>query len=102
MRADPDAAARMLESLDAPRIAADLGAITVPTLVVHGGRDVIVPVSVGAAAAAAIPHAELVVIEDAGHVWHATGRLRSVAAQAPLQTRTAGAASWSSIALVTS
>ena len=68
MRADPDAAAGMLESHDVPRIAADLGAITIPTLVIHGRCDVIVAPSVGEAAAAAIQHAELVVIEDAGHV----------------------------------
>jgi pimeloyl-ACP methyl ester carboxylesterase len=68
MRAEPDAAARMLESHDQPRIAPDLGAIEVPTLVIHGRRDAIVPLSVGEAAASAIPDAELVVIEDAGHV----------------------------------
>lgn len=68
MRADPDAAARMFESHDVPRLAPDLAAITVPTLVIHGSRDAIVPLPVGTATAAAIPGAELVIIEGAGHV----------------------------------
>jgi pimeloyl-ACP methyl ester carboxylesterase len=68
MRADPDAAARMLESHDQPRISPQLGTITVPTLVIHGRRDAIVPLSHGEATAAAIAGAELVVIDDAGHV----------------------------------
>lgn len=68
LRADPDAAARMFESHDVPRIAPDLGAIAVPTLVIHGRLDAIVPLSAGETAAALIPGAELVVIDDAGHV----------------------------------
>jgi pimeloyl-ACP methyl ester carboxylesterase len=68
LRADPDAAARMFETHDVPRLAPDLGAIRVPTLVVHGSLDVIVPPSVGRATAAAIPDAELVMIDGAGHV----------------------------------
>ena len=57
MRADPESAARMLESHDVPRIAPDLGAIEVPTLVIHGRLDAIVPLSRGEAAAATIPGA---------------------------------------------
>jgi pimeloyl-ACP methyl ester carboxylesterase len=68
LRADPESAARMFESHDVPRIAPDLGAIEVPTLVIHGRCDAIVPLSAARAAAAAIPGAELVVIDDAGHV----------------------------------
>jgi pimeloyl-ACP methyl ester carboxylesterase len=68
MRADADAAARMFESHDRPRIAPDLSALAVPTLVIHGRLDAIVPLSAGGAAAAAIPGAELVVLDDAGHV----------------------------------
>ena len=45
MRADPESAARMFESHDVPRIAPDLGAIEVPTLVIHGRLDAIVPLS---------------------------------------------------------
>ncbi len=68
LRADPDAAARMFETHDVPRMAPDLSALTVPTLVIHGRLDAIVPLSAGEAAAAAIPGAELVVLDDAGHV----------------------------------
>lgn len=68
MRADSEAAARMLESHDAPRLAPDLTHVSVPTLVIHGDRDAIVPLAVGRATAAAIPDAELVVISGAGHV----------------------------------
>jgi pimeloyl-ACP methyl ester carboxylesterase len=68
MRADPETAARMFESHDVPRIAPDLKAVEVPTLVIHGRRDAIVPLAAARAAAAAIPGAELVVIDDAGHV----------------------------------
>ena len=68
LRADPESAARMFESHDVPRIAPDLGAIEVPTLVIHGRLDAIVPLSSARAAAAAIPGAELVVLDDAGHV----------------------------------
>lgn len=80
MRADPEAAARMFETHDVPRIAPDLGAITVPTLVIHGRLDRIVPCSAGMAAAAAIPNAELVVIEGAGHVPTLTAPEQVVAA----------------------
>ena len=68
MRADPESAARMFESHDVPRLAPDLGAIEVPTLLIHGRRDAIVPLTAARAAAAAIPGARLVVLDDAGHV----------------------------------
>ena len=42
--------------------------VAVPTLVVHGGRDAVSPLAHGRELAARIPGAELVVIEDAGHV----------------------------------
>jgi len=44
-----------------------LGAVQVPTLVVHGDADPLVGVSGGHATAAAIPGAELLVIEGMGH-----------------------------------
>lgn len=43
------------------------GAITVPALVVHGGRDTGVPVERARELAATLPDAELVVAPDAGH-----------------------------------
>ncbi|TFV63695.1 alpha/beta hydrolase [Geodermatophilus sp. DF01-2] len=44
-----------------------LGEITAPTLVIHGAQDPLVDVSGGRATAAAIPDAELMVVEGMGH-----------------------------------
>ncbi len=44
-----------------------LGAVRVPALVVHGAADPLVDVSGGRATAAAIPDAELLVIDGLGH-----------------------------------
>jgi pimeloyl-ACP methyl ester carboxylesterase len=41
--------------------------VSVPTLVIHGAEDPLIQVSGGQATAAAIPGAELVVIEGMGH-----------------------------------
>lgn len=49
-------------------IAPPLEDIAAPTLVIHGARDAIVPLDVAREAAARIPEARLVVIDDAGHV----------------------------------
>jgi pimeloyl-ACP methyl ester carboxylesterase len=45
-----------------------LGRVTVPTLVIHGADDKLVPVDEARAAAAAIPGARLEVVPDAGHI----------------------------------
>ena len=68
MRADPEAAARILESHYEEHVAPDLTQISVPTLLVHGEHDAIVPVQLARAVADAIPGAELVVLAGAGHV----------------------------------
>lgn len=44
-----------------------LGEVTVPALVIHGAEDALIGVSGGRATAAAIPGAELVVIDGMGH-----------------------------------
>lgn len=44
-----------------------LPTITTPTLVVHGERDAGVPAAVARRAAAAMPHARILVVPDAGH-----------------------------------
>jgi pimeloyl-ACP methyl ester carboxylesterase len=44
-----------------------LGAITAPTLVIHGAADPLIQVDGGRATAAAIPGAELLVVEGMGH-----------------------------------
>ncbi|MGY1811961.1 alpha/beta fold hydrolase [Blastococcus sp. SYSU D00820] len=65
-----------------------LGEITVPTLVVHGAQDQLVDVSGGRATAAAIPGAELLVVEGMGHdlpreVWpQLTERITALVARA--------------------
>lgn len=68
LRAEPEAAAQMLQSLHTAALAPDLGAVHLPTLVIHGERDAVVPLAVGKATAAAISNAELVIIPGAGHV----------------------------------
>ena len=65
---DPAGYARQLVGIAAsPDRTADLGAVSVPSLVIHGEDDPLVDVSGGRATAAAIPGAELVVIPGMGH-----------------------------------
>ena len=52
----------------APATKAALAAISVPTLVLHGEQDKLIPVSAGHKFAEAIPGAELIVYPDAGHL----------------------------------
>jgi pimeloyl-ACP methyl ester carboxylesterase len=65
---DPAGVARQLAAIltthDRTR---DLKTISVPTLVIHGSDDALVNVSGGHATAAAIPSAELLVVEGMGH-----------------------------------
>ncbi len=44
-----------------------LNSVTVPTLVVHGSEDPLIPVENGKATAEAVPGAELMIIEGMGH-----------------------------------
>jgi pimeloyl-ACP methyl ester carboxylesterase len=65
---DPAGVARQMAAIvSSPDRTADLGRVTVPTLVIHGSDDALVNVSGGRATAAAVPGAELVVIEGMGH-----------------------------------
>lgn len=65
---DPAGVARQMAAIvTSPDRTADLGRVTVPTLVIHGSEDALVNVSGGRATAAAVPGAELVVIEGMGH-----------------------------------
>jgi len=65
---DPAGVARQLAAIltthDRTR---DLMSISVPSLVIHGAEDALVNVSGGRATAAAIPDAELLVVEGMGH-----------------------------------
>ena len=56
-----------LAILAAPSRAAQLGSLRVPTLVIHGDADPLVPVECGRDTARSIPDSELVVIEGMGH-----------------------------------
>jgi pimeloyl-ACP methyl ester carboxylesterase len=58
---------QMLAVLTQPNRSARLHAVRVPTLVVHGMADRMVHVSGGRATAAAIPGAELLLIDGMGH-----------------------------------
>ena len=65
-------ATRIRFSQDAARdeaaFAARLGEISVPTLIIWGGKDGLIPVSAAHEFKARIPHADLVIYEHAGHV----------------------------------
>ncbi len=65
---DPAGVARQLAAiLTTDDRTPHLGEISVPTLVVHGAQDTLVDVSGGRATAAAIPGADLWVVEGMGH-----------------------------------
>jgi pimeloyl-ACP methyl ester carboxylesterase len=67
-RYNPAGVARQLAAiLTTPDRTADLAAVDVPTLVIHGEQDSLVNVSGGRATAAAIPGAELLVVDGMGH-----------------------------------
>ncbi len=68
LRAEPEAAARIFECHYERDVAVDLSQVTVPTLVVHGEDDAIVPLALGQAVAAAIPSSRLIVLPNTGHV----------------------------------
>ena len=60
-----DIAAHALPGLQSRKQA--LGSVKVPTLVIHGDADPLVPVEGGIDTAKAIPDAELLIIEGMGH-----------------------------------
>ena len=65
---NPPGVARQLAAILASGSRKDaLGAVHVPTLVIHGNVDPLVPLAGGIATAKAIPGAKLVVIEGMGH-----------------------------------
>ncbi|MEZ5946137.1 MAG: alpha/beta hydrolase [Hyphomonas sp.] len=64
---------------DAPATAAGLAAISVPTLILHGEEDNLVPVSAGRKFEAAITGSELVVYPATGHLPQEEVAARSVA-----------------------
>ena len=65
---DPAGIARQMAAIVASGSRAEgLAALTVPSLVVHGSSDPLIPLAAGQATADAIPGAEMVVIEGMGH-----------------------------------
>jgi pimeloyl-ACP methyl ester carboxylesterase len=65
---DPDGTARQLVAILASGDRTEaLGGVDLPTVVIHGTDDSLIDVSGGKATAAAIPGAELVLIEGMGH-----------------------------------
>jgi pimeloyl-ACP methyl ester carboxylesterase len=68
LKASPKAAIDMLRTSFVADLRADTRALAVPTLVVHGDSDMMVPFEVsGRRVAEAIPHSELKVYENASH-----------------------------------
>ena len=68
VRADPRNAVRLLKILDGFDLTDAARSLLTPTLVLHGSRDLIQPLSDGRALASRIPGSELVVMEGKGHV----------------------------------
>jgi pimeloyl-ACP methyl ester carboxylesterase len=68
LRADAEAAARVMESHAEANVAPDWSRIGVKTLVIHGEQDVIVPLRAGQMVADAVPDSSLVVLAGAGHI----------------------------------
>jgi len=66
LQSEPEAAARLLEACydQVP----DLGRITMPTAIIHGASDRIVPAEEAYALHAAIPDSSLHVLDGIGHV----------------------------------
>lgn len=67
-RSTGTAAVQLMECLEAVTVEHRLAEITLPTLIIHGSRDVITPVDAAKNLAAKIPNSKLVIIEGAGHV----------------------------------
>lgn len=68
MRADPDQAARLIEMWGDRPIEFDAARIAVPTLIVHGADDTIVPIDTSRRLSEQIPDVELIVLDGTGHV----------------------------------
>jgi pimeloyl-ACP methyl ester carboxylesterase len=68
VRAGPVSLLRAARELLAGDVRELLGAVTAPTLLVFGGRDTLVPPSLGEIFRAEMRAARLLVIDDAGHV----------------------------------
>jgi pimeloyl-ACP methyl ester carboxylesterase len=68
MRSNAQAAVQLMECLEPVQLQDRLPSIQLPTLLLHGSRDVITPVASSERLAKLLPHAKLQIIEGAGHV----------------------------------
>jgi pimeloyl-ACP methyl ester carboxylesterase len=66
----PEGGRRQWEAMQGFDSYARLPALRIPTLVLHGTEDVLIPAENGRRLAARIPGAELVLLEGAGHLYH--------------------------------
>lgn len=67
-RSNGQAAIELVECLDGIDIASRLPTLSIPTLVIHGSRDVITPVVSSERLVSLLPYATLAIAEGAGHV----------------------------------
>jgi sigma-B regulation protein RsbQ len=82
-RTDPEIARRFAEVTFTSDNRADLPRVQAPTLVLQCAQDAIAPVSVGEYVAAALPRAELVMLDATGHCPNLSAPEETVAAIAP-------------------
>ena len=68
MRSDGPSAVQLMECLEPVQLENRVSQIQIPTLLIHGSRDVIAPVASSQALAQKLPRCKLVIIEGAGHV----------------------------------
>jgi pimeloyl-ACP methyl ester carboxylesterase len=68
MRSDGPSAVQLMECLEPVQLEDRLARIHLPTLLVHGSRDVITPIASSQNLAQKLPNSKLVTIEGAGHV----------------------------------
>jgi len=81
---------QMAAILAAPGRRRALGAVTCPTLVIHGTHDALVPPAHGEDTARSIPGAELLMVEDLGHGMAYPGLWTTMTARIAELTRAAG------------
>jgi pimeloyl-ACP methyl ester carboxylesterase len=68
MRSDGPSAVQLMECLESVQVEHRLTQIDLPTLLIHGSRDIITPISSSQNLAQQLPNSKLVTIEGAGHV----------------------------------
>jgi pimeloyl-[acyl-carrier protein] methyl ester esterase len=69
---DPETLATGLHYLDEASLLDRLDEVRCPVRLLHGGADRLIPVAAAETLAAALPHADLTVWEEAGHAPHLT------------------------------